>query len=269
MKKKRSFILIVCFLGAALYSTLARAQQADEIKEIEAIEETKDPFEGVRLKAESLPEGMEIVEETHATTDQIIDARATLGFPLTAVFNQTITYRDNLARVNYMAIPTQSWVDFGYSKLMKDDGAKSMALPKGQTLIQMVATTKELEDRLIALLGVDQLQAHKIRFHRTPSKWTLLKERIIPEDEFVELELESGGRIRGALEQEMVISRATITVTYLDCRTERSADRIGKALAREDSQVTKRLVRGYGSMVVYADSSSAKLNEHVLDYLNW
>ena len=263
---------MVCSLCAAIYLVPARAQMTEETEEVEGIEETeeiKDAFPGVRLTAETLPEGMEITEEIRATPSQVLDAQKKLGFPLTAVLNQTITYREQQARVNYMAIPTESWLSFGYSKLMKDGGANSMALAKGLTLIQMVATTKDLEDRLLVLLEVDLFQTQKIRFHRTPQKWSLLKERFLTESEFAELELKSGGRIRAAIEQEMIVRRTTITVTYLDCRTEQSADRIGKALAREDNQVTKRLVRGYGPIVVYVDSSNSELNEHVLAYLNW
>ncbi len=260
MKKKPSFILIVCLLAAALHSAPARAEEK---------EGAGDAFSGVRLTAESLPEGMEITEGIRATDRQVLNARRKIGFPLTAVFNQTISYRGHQARVNYMAVPTDVWVEFGYSKLMGYDGHRSMVMAKGRTLIQLVATTKELEDRLILLLEVDQLQTHKIRFHRTPSKWLLLRERLLAEEEYAELELKAGRRIRGALEQKMIINRTAIKVTYLDCRTEQSADRVGRVLAKKDNPVVKRLVRSYGPIVVYADSSNSKLNERVLERLNW
>jgi hypothetical protein len=122
---------------------------------------------------------------------------------------------------------------------------------------------------LIVLLEVDQLQAHKIRFHRAPRKWAVLKERLPTEEELVELERESGGKIRGAIEQEILVGRTMITVTYLDCRTGQSADRIGKVLAKKKNPIMQRLVRGYGSIVVYVDSSNSELNERVLAYMNW
>ena len=257
LKKKLSFILMACFLCVAFNSAAAQEEEA------------KDVFAGVRLKAESLPAGMEITNEVRATEAEVLHERTKLGFPITALINQTITYEGEQARLSYVSTPNERWLIAGYSEIMKSGGAKSAVFAKDLTLIQMVTTTKALEDWLVRLLRLDRLQAHKIRFHRAPREWTLIGERILPEEERMRLERKSGGKILRGLKQEIIIRRSNVKITYLDCRTEKAADRVGTGLAERDSTVVKRLVRGYGPIVVLVDSSNAELNDNVLSYMNW
>lgn len=257
LKKKFSFILMVCFLCVAFNSAAAQEEEA------------KDVFAGVTLKAESLPPGMEITNEVRATEAEVLHERTKLGFPIRAVIDQTITYEGEQARINYMATPNARWLNSGYSEIMKSWGDRHAVFAKDLTLIQMVTTTKALEDWLVRLLRVDRLQAHKIRFHRAPREWTLIRERILTEEERMRLERKSDGKILRGLEQEILVRRGNVKITYLDCRTEKAADRVGTGLAEMDSSVMKRLVRGYGPIVVLVDSSNAELNDNVLSYMNW
>lgn len=239
------------------------------MKAAEVEEQFHDAISRVKLRAESLPESMKIATEVQATQQQLLSARKKVGFPLTTLLNQSISYEDHQVRVNYMALPDESWVDYGYSKLAQTEGHKSIILKKDGVLIQMVASTKELEDWILLLLKMDKLQLYRIRFHRSPKDWVLVTERFLRADELKKIEQRSGEEIRQGMIQDMVIKRNKVKIQYFDCGTERSAERVGEDLAKAKTSITKRLARGYGPIVVTVDSSSKSVNQFVLSYMNW
>ena len=232
-------------------------------------EEKPDAISRMKLKSESLPSGIEILRETSPTPEQLIKTRKKIGFPLTALLNQTIGYEEQQAQVNYMIVPNEKWLGFGYSKLMKREGYKSLIAVKDGVLVQMVATTKELEDWLVLLLRLDKVQSSKIRFHRSPKDWELVDERFLSDDELRLLEDQSGAAISRGVMQDLMIKRSKVKIQYYDCQTEESADLVGDTLAGKESSIMKRSIRGYGPVVVSVESSSEELNEYVLRYVDY
>jgi hypothetical protein len=228
-----------------------------------------DPISSVKLKADTLPDGFEITAEVRATKSQLYKTRQKIGFPLTALHNQKISYEGHQARVNYMALPKEEWVNFGYSKLMQSEGYKGMIMVKDGVLIQMVTSTKELEDWLILLLGIDRLQTHKIRRHRIPPGWTFEGEGFLVPEDIGKMERESRGTIRQGLQQEIIVGRTAVRILYLDCITQKSADLVGRNRSRKGNVLEKRLVKGYGPIVVVVDSGSDDLNRQILTHMNW
>ena len=273
MKRNLSLVLVVWSFGAVLMPAPALGrevqQQAQQEVQPEVQQEIGDAISRVKLKVDSLPDGFEITTEVRATKSQLYKTRRKIGFPLAALHNQTITYEGHRARVNYMALPNENWVGFGYSKLMKSEGHKGMVMIKDGVLIQMVTSKRELEDWLILLLGIDRIQTHKIRFHRFPQGWSLDNERFLSLEEIEEVEQQSGGKIRQGLQQKIIVNRTSVKIMYFDCITLRSADLVGRELAGKRNAVEKRLVKGYETIVVAVDSTNAELNSQLLTHMNW
>ena len=273
MKRNLPLVLIILLFGAVFGLAPALGQeveqQAQQEVQSEVQQEIGDAISRVKLKVDSLPDGFEIATEIRATKNQLYMTRQKIGFPLAALHNQQITYEGHQARVNYMALPSENWVGFGYSKLIKSEGQKGMVMIKDGVLIQMVTNKRELEDWLILLLGIDRIQTHKIRYHRFPESWSLKNERFLSLEELEELEQQSGGKIRQGLQQEIIVNRIGVKIMYFDCITQGSADIVGRKLAGERNTVEKRLVKGYETIVVVVDSTSADLNNQMLTHMNW
>ena len=228
-----------------------------------------DAISKVKLTQEKAPPSIRIEKETIASKEQLIRVRPKIGFPLTALLNQVIIYENDQAQVNYMGFTSGSWADFGYSRLIGAEGRKSLVFEKEGVLIQMVATTKELEDWLTLLLRIDRMQTLRIRFHRSPEDWSLMGERFLTEEELRQMEQKAGARIARGIEQDMMIRRNKVKVRYYECITEQSAEKVGEKLAERKRSIGKRLVRGSGSIVVAVDSSTQELNEYVMGFVNW
>ena len=257
MRRKPSFVLMIFILLTGFMSGSAQGAESDEA------------ISKVKLTQESLSSNMKIAEEISATEDQILKIRMKMGFPLTALLNQVIIYDAHQAQVNYMAVPDEKWTYFGHSKLVSSEGRKSLIFEKNGVLIQMAATTEELEDRLVRLLRIDRLQTVKIKLHRLPEDWALMNDRFLKEEDLRGLEQRSGARIRRGIVQDMIINRRKVEIGYYDCGTEQSAELVGQNLANSAKSMVKRLVTGSGPIGVLVESSSAELNEYVMAFVNW
>jgi len=228
-----------------------------------------DAISKVKLTQEKAPPSIRIEKETIASKGQLIRVRPKMGFPLTALLNQVIIYESDQAQVNYMSFASARWADFGYSRLIASEGRKSLVFEKEGVLIQMVATTKELEDWLTLLLRIDRIQTLRIKFHRLPEDWSLMGERFLTDEELRQMEQKAGARIARGIEQDVMIRRNKVKVRYYECITEQSAEKVGDKLAERKRSIGKRLVRGSGSVVVAADSPTQELNEYVMGFVNW
>jgi hypothetical protein len=262
-------LFVAGFLPApAVCQEVQQEAQRPELQK-EAQKELDDAISRVKLKADSLPDGFEITSEVRATKSQIYKVRTKIGFPLATLLNQKIICEGYQARLNYMALPNESWVSFGYSRLMKSEGQKGMVMVKNGVLIQMMAPNKELEDLLILLLRIDRLQTHKLRFHRFPEGWILDSERFLTREELGELEQQSDGTILQGLLQEIIVNRTRVNIMYFDCKTQQSADLVGRTLDAQRNRIEERVVKGYGSIVVAVDSTNADLSRQMLSHMNW
>ena len=257
MKSRMSFSICISLLLTGLISAVALG--ADPM----------DAISKVKLTQEKAPSGIRIDSETVADNKQLARIRLKLRFPLTALLNQVIIYESDRAQVNYMGFASEGWADVGYSRLIGSEGHKSLMFEKEGVLIQMVATTKELENWLTLLLRIDRMQTLRIRFHRSPEDWSLVGERFLTDEELREMEQKAGARIARGIEQDMMIRRDKVKVRYYECITEQSAEKVGEKLAERKRSIRKRLVRGSGSIVVAVDSSTQQLNEYAMSFVNW
>ncbi len=279
MKNKPIFILTILLLvvlhpspgafGAESGEAAPSANPESGPAQAETLEAAPDDaISRLKLRADSLPEGMEILGEARATNAQLTEKRRRVGFRLVALLGQTIAHGDERTQVNYIILPDKTDINLAFSNLVAERGHESMIVKKNGILIQMDGMSAELENRLIFLLKIDPLQASKIRFHRSPQEWKLSAERFLKPHELKAIEQKTGVMIQQGLLQKMLINRTEVKIHYYDCETERLADLVGENLATGRRSVEKRTVRGYGRIVVTVDSSSDKLNNTVLSYMN-
>ena len=235
------------------------------------ISETKgqDAIYRAKLAAESLPPGMSIVQEVLASKKQLLQRRIKIGFPLHALLNQTILYDTDQARVNYLALPSEEWLEFGYSKLISLDTNRSLILKKDDIVIQLAATTQELEEAVVRLLEPDLVQRYKIRLHRLPSDWKVMNERLSRSQELREIGKRADGRIQQGIVQDFIISREKLQIAYYDCGTENMAEHVARNLVKRKTSLIKRLVKISGAVVVVSDSQNPDLNEYAMAIVNW
>ena len=98
-------------------------------------DEPDDAISRLKFKPGSMPEDMEILNESWATRKQLIQKRQRVDFRLAALLSQTLAIEDEKAQINYMVLPDKGNVDFGYSKLAVDEGDKSMIFKKDGMLL--------------------------------------------------------------------------------------------------------------------------------------
>lgn len=223
----------------------------------------------VKLTPESLPPGMRIAQEIWASTRQVLTVRMRVGFPIQALFNQTMLYENEQAKVNYMVASNEDWVNFGYSKLVETDGTRSFIFLKDNVIVQIAATTREFGDVVAHLFKADPLHYRKIRVDRLPKGWTLMNEGFLSREEAQEYERELGVQLESALVQEFITNRLKIRVRYYNCGTLRAAEDVVRYIAGKRRPLLKRTVESQGAVVVVAESQDEDLNDRAMSLVNW
>ncbi len=257
MKNTLFFITIVSFL---LAGTIAGATVGSE---------GEQAISKVKLTQESLPPGMRIAQEVWASASQLLKIRTRVGFPIQALLSQAMLYENDQARVNYMAAPDEEWLNFGYSKLVETDGAKSFIFLKDNVIVQIAATTREFSDEVAHLFKADPVHYRKIRTDRLPKDWFLLGEGFLTGEEAQEYDRELGGQLESSLMQEFLANRMRIKVKYYECDTPRAADEIAQYIADKKSPGIKRTVEAQGAVVVVTESQNEELNRRAMSLVNW
>ncbi|MBI4830270.1 MAG: hypothetical protein HY801_01675 [Candidatus Lindowbacteria bacterium] len=229
----------------------------------------KDAIAEIKLAPASLPQGMTITRETRASQQQLLNARIRLGFPLIALVNQTLARGEERAKVNYMLPVGEEWFDFGYSKLVATDGTKSLVMTKSGVIVQLAATTKDLEDELARLLAPDSLHLLKIKVRDLPEDWIFTGERYLPHQELAALERKVGGQIQSALFQEFMVSREKVKMKYYNCGSQKSAEDTRRHIANERNLYVSQNVKVSGATVVVAECQDDRVSEEALSLINW
>ena len=246
-----SLLLAACLAGTALAA------------------EQQNAFSEVRLTQESLPHGMTIAREARVPQSQLLGIRVRIGFPLEAIFRQTMIYDNEQARINYMLLPDEKWLDFGYSKLIRMSSDRDLMLSKGKTIVQIAASTVELQDRIARLLEVDPLHYRKIRIHNLPQGWSQTSERYLPGKRLRRLDREPKEQIQSVLVQEFLAAHVKVKVIYYDCETPQAAEKVALLLEDERSRLVRWLIKSAGAIVVVAESQDEEVNQHILTLVNW
>ncbi|MBI5117724.1 hypothetical protein HZA56_14700 [Candidatus Poribacteria bacterium] len=256
--------LVLCGCSSIPWGTKA------ERKAISEDNAERDAISQVKLTADSLPQGMKITRETRASTSQVRNARVRIGFPLVALVNQSITYGQEQAKVNYMVPAGDEWLDFGYSKLVATDADKSLVITKNGVIVQLAATKKDLENKLARMLEPDPAHLLKIRADSLPGEWTLTGERYLPRREVAALEQKYGVRIQGIILQEFIVNRERAMLQYYSCESEDAAHYLSRRLATADTNSSlKRKVKSSESVVVVAESQDKQILNNILSQVNW
>lgn len=223
----------------------------------------------IKLTPESLPAGMTIARELHATEQQLRRVRARVGFPMQDLLNQWLTYENERAQVNYLYQPNPEWFRFGYSLLVETNGNRSLILNKGNVIIQVGATTPELEDMIAYLFPVDPVNFLKIRSNRLTKDWRLIEERLLTPDDFKSIEEKVGAAVESGLIQKFIKNRLDVKVTYYNFETAALAEAATLRMARQPAPLFKRTVKAFGQIVVSVDSQSEELTLEAFELLNW
>jgi len=257
MKRSAALLILISILLAACLAGTARgADQQSAISEM-------------RLTPESLPHGMSIVQEIWASKPQLLDYRIRIGFPLKALFSQMMIYDNEQARVQYLLPPDEEWLDFGYSKLTKLTGDKSLVLSDGKIIVQIAATSPELQDRIARLLKVDPLHYRKIRIRNLPKEWRLISERYLSRKDIEKLEQKLSEPIQSMLVQEFLVAQVKMKVAYYNCGTPTAATEVVLFFENEQDTFQKWTIDSEGPIVVLAKSQDEKLNQHAMALVNW
>jgi hypothetical protein len=265
-KKKLLLAVISLALCGCFSIPLGRKTERTGTSESNA---ERDAISQVKLNAGSLPQGMAITRETRASTLQVRNVRVRIGFPLVALVNQSITYGQDQAKVNYMLPAGDEWLDFGYSKLVATDSDKSLIITKNGVIVQLAATTRDLESKLARMFEPDPVHLLKIRGDSLPRDWTLTGERYLPRREVAGLEQKYGVKIRGVILQEFITNRKRATLEYYSCESEDAAEDLGRRLATADNALSKRIVQASQSVVVVAESQDKQILNNILSRVNW
>jgi len=232
-------------------------------------ESEDDAITRMKLTQESLPSGMSIANEVWASKKQLLRRRMSMGLPLNAILNQAIIYDTDQAKVNYLAPPSEDWLEYGYATLNAADGFRSIVMTKDGIIVQVAATTRGFEDTIVDLLKPDLLQMYKLRIHRLPKDWIYVAERFLPGEELRRLEQAAGGRVKQAMIQDFIVNREEIVMRYYHCDSPQMAEQIAQQLAKKKTPLIKRLVELSGVVIVVADSQSPDLNERAMSLVNW
>jgi hypothetical protein len=232
-------------------------------------QEDVNPVSRVKITKEHLSPGMEIAEEVWATDAQLTRKRMRMGFPLNALLNQAIIYGAEQATVNYLAVPGEDWLQYCYTKLIGTDGLRSLVLRKGDIIIQMAASTRDLEDTIVRVLKPDPLQGYKIRINHLPKEWACAREEFLPADEMRSLERRTEARIEQGLVQEFVVNRETVTMRYYHSETPAMAERVARQLAGKKTSLIERQVQLSGTVIVVSESQNPDLIERAMRLVNW
>jgi len=228
-----------------------------------------NPILEVKLTPQSLPKNVKITNEVWASAKQLLGVRSKLGFPIISFLSQSMVYDNEQAQMNYLLLPNEDWLVYGYSKLAQNSGGKSFILTKGNTIVEVVATKKELEAQLASILKADAVHYAKIRIGVLPQDWTILQERYMPSNEVAELVHEFGIPIRAAIVQELMAGHSKMKVRYYNCGTLQGAENLVSRLSSEERPLFKQMVLSSGAVVVMAESQSDELNSRIMSFVNW
>ncbi|RJP74429.1 MAG: hypothetical protein C4532_02480 [Candidatus Abyssobacteria bacterium SURF_17] len=222
----------------------------------------------VKLSEGALPLDMSIAREVWASPQELLRVRLRIGFPINALLNQTIVYVNQQAQVNYILPINADWLEFGYTKLVVSDGARSLILPKDGVIIQIAATTSQLQELVAHAFQADPIHYHKIRTTQLPEGWSLVTEEYLPKGNISELERNLNGKIRTALVQEFIVRRLQIKVKCFHCDSDRTAEELADLLNHRHNPIVKTTAESSGSVVVSAESQDEELNSAALALAN-
>ncbi len=230
--------------------------------------ETDNPILQVKLTPESLPKNVTIAKEVWASAKQLLSARSKVGFPINALLSQSMIYENERAEMNYMLVPNEDWLGYGYS-MLSHDAQRGFILTRGNVIVEVLATQKKLQDRLARLLKADAVHYVKVRAEALPQDWEIIQERYLPSNELSELVHTFGVPIQGAIVQEIMASHSNIEVRYYDCGTPQAAKTVANFLSSQERPFFTQIVSSSGPVVVKAESQSDELNSRIMSLVNW
>lgn len=233
-----------------------------------AADREEHPISRLKLAQESLPPGMSLQEELWATERQIYKIRRKVGFPVNAVVNQTLLYQNERAQVNYIFVRNDDWRSYGYSRLIQDDGDRSFILLKDRVIVQIAATSEQLQDSVGRLFEADPLQYRKVRSDRLPEGWVLTKEKYLSREGLTELGIEEDSLVESSLLQEFYVGRVKVKLRYFRCESPRAAHAVSLSLEADRKPVLFKQVETVDSIVVVAESQDRRLNQEALSLAN-
>lgn len=222
----------------------------------------------VRLSEGALPLGMTIAREIWASPEELHRVRLRIGFPIDALLNQTIVYESEQAQVNYILPTNANWLQFGYTKLVLSDGARSFILTKDGVIIQIAATTSQLQELVAHAIQADPIHYHKIRTNQLPEGWNIVTEEYLKKGNVAEVEKYLSGEIQAALVQEFLVKRLQIKVKCYRCDSERTARELTAFFNQRYNSLVKTTAESSGPIVVSAESQDRELNNTALALAN-
>ncbi len=228
-----------------------------------------NPILDVKLTPQSLPKNVKITNEVWASAKQLLDVRSKVGFPIMSFLSQSMIYENDQAQMNYLLLPNEDWLAYGYSKLVQNSRDRSFILTKENVIIEVVATRKELEAQLARILKADPVHYAKIRAGVLPQDWLILQERYLASNEVAELVHEFGIPMKGVIVQELMAGHSKLKVRYYSCGTSRAAEALVSRLSSEEKPLFTKMVLSSGVVVVMAESQSDELNSRIMSLVNW
>lgn len=228
-----------------------------------------NPILDVKLTPQSLPKNVKITNEVWASAKQLLGVRSKLGFPIISFLSQSMIYENAQAQLNYLLLPNEDWLGYGYSKLVQNSRDKSLILTKGNVIVEVVATQKQLEAELARILKADLVHYVKIRAGVLPQDWEILQERYLPTNEVAELARAFEVPVEGAIVQELLAGHSKTTVRYYNCGNSRAAEALVGRLSSEERPLFKQMVLSFGAVVVMAESQSDELNSRIMSLVQW
>jgi hypothetical protein len=223
----------------------------------------------IQLRQNALPEGMQIEQEVWASEEHLRRVRLRGGFPVSALLNQVVSRGEQKAQVNYLLIPGEDWLAMGYSNLTEAEGMKSLIFPKDSVLVQIAATTGDLEYQLARLVGADSLHFIKLRLGAVPPAWEIKVERAFLSTELGQLDYEVGVPVEAAIFQEFIAGHTTVEIQYFRCSDSEAALNLVQRLTAQCKPFSKMLIGVGGPNVVVSQSQNEKLNTQVMNLVKW
>jgi hypothetical protein len=223
----------------------------------------------VKLQKEILPEGIQILQEVWATDEQLKQVRTRAGFPVGALLNQSIKDGDEMAQVNYMNVQSEPWIGLAYSNLIQADGVRSFIFIKNTVLIQIAATSLDLEYQLSNLLGADPIYFLKLRLNEIPSTWEFKSENISLFTDLGQLQYELKIPLKAAISQEFLAGHGFLKMQYFHCDNRGDCEKLARTIAESKKPYTKMLIGWSGPVLAVVRSQDEDLNRQIMGLLRW
>jgi hypothetical protein len=258
LQLKKNKYLFIPVLFACIFCT----REAFAARESEAISR-------VKLQKKILPESTQILQEIWATDEQLKQVRTRAGFPVTALLNQSIQAGDELAQVNYMNVQSESWLGLAYSNLIQADGVRSFIFTKGTVLIQIAATSLDLEYKLSNLLGADPIYTLKLRLNELPSTWEFKSESISLFTDLGQLQYDLKTPLKAEISQEFLAGHGFLEMQYFHCENSGDCKKLARTIAESKKPYTKMLIGWSGTVLAVIRSQNEDLNRQIMSLLRW